>query len=190
MSAQHTNTVQNTSGKLLLLQDLFVFWHTYCLFKTAQTCLDSVRATGDELCFAFKRDWCGKRLLIFQTFPLLLHSIAAYHQLQLTAVSHHWGLLAALPRQRCTYPTQPQTSREKRGVWVAGRRESMATGLLWARQGRCWRAACRQPWLQDGRGSRESCFENLPSFHMASQDFKEFASSLHKAHILCLASDN
>lgn len=80
------------------------------------SCISPSGETGEE------------RLLIFQTFLLrtplrhFLHNTVAYHQPQLAAVSHHWGLPPALLMQRCAYSSQSWTSREKGGIWIAGRR--------------------------------------------------------------------
>lgn len=93
------------------------------------SCISPSGETGEE------------RLLIFQTFLLrtplrhFLHNTVAYHQPQLAAVSHHWGLPPALLMQRCAYSSQSWTSREK-GRYLDSREEdSTAIQLLWCRTG-------------------------------------------------------
>lgn len=117
-------------------------------------------------------------LLADKMLLLLLYNTGAHHQLQLKSPL---GTSGSCRNREMRTPHSPP--REKRGIWEAGRGDSVATGLVEAGDDVAdeW-AAERQPWPPDRRGNRESHFGNLQPFCAASQDLGEFASSSHKAH--------
>lgn len=118
---------------------------------------------------------------LFKMLLPLLYDTGAHHQLQLPVLKSPLGTSGSCRNPEMRTPHSP--TREKWGIWEAGRGDSVATGLVEAGDDVAdERAAGRQPWPPDRRGNRESQFGNLQPFCTASQDLGEFASSSHKAH--------
>lgn len=79
----------------------------------------------------------------------------------------------------------PEMHKPDREMGYLGSQEGRQHGhrAAGSRRWYCWRRSCREAALASGQtGNSGSCFRNLCSFCIVSQDLEEFANSLHKVH--------